>query len=65
MSELTLMHRLDRLERENRRLKFAGAAMLLGLAAVGLMGQTLGKSVEAQEFILVDPTGGSSELNWF
>ncbi len=52
----TLMQRLDRLERENRRLKVAGAILLLALAAVGAMGQVLPKAVpkvvEAERFVL-------------
>ncbi len=39
MEELNeLRQRLDRLERENRRLKIAGAILVFGLAALGSMG---------------------------
>ena len=57
----TPTQRLDRLERENRRLKFAGAILLLALAAVGAMGQVLPKAVpkvvEAERFLLRDARG--------
>ena len=57
----TLTQRLDRLERENRRLKLAGAIRLLALAAVGAMGQVLPKAVpkvvEAEGFALLDAQG--------
>ncbi len=57
----TLTQRLDRLERENRRLKIAGAVLLLALAAVGVMGQVLPKAVpkvvEAERFVLRDTRG--------
>ncbi len=56
-----LTARLDRLERENRRLKLAGAILLLALAAVGAMGQVLPKAVpkviEAERFVLRDTKG--------
>ncbi len=57
----TLTPRLDRLERENRLLKIGGAILLLGLAAVGAMGQVLPKAipkvVEAEQFVLRDTKG--------
>jgi hypothetical protein len=57
----TLTQRLDRLERDNRRLKIAGAILLLALAAVGAMGQVLPKAVpkvvEAERFVLRDTKG--------
>ncbi len=57
----TLTQRLDRLERENRRLKLAGAFLVLALVAVGAMGQVLPKAVpkvvEAERFVLRDPGG--------
>ncbi len=57
----TLTQRLDRLERENRRLKIAGAILLLALAAVGAMGQVLPKAVpkvvEAERFVVRDTKG--------
>ena len=51
-----LSERLDRLERENRRLKLAGILALAGISAVVLMGQarTGGKVVEAEKFLLRD-----------
>ncbi len=57
----TLTKRLDRLERENRRLKIAGAFLVLALVAVGAMGQMIpravSKVVEAERFVLRDATG--------
>jgi len=57
----TLTQRLDRLERENRRLKVAGAVLVLALVAVGAMGQMIpravSKVVEAERFVLRDTTG--------
>ncbi len=56
-----MTQRLDRLERENRRFKRAGAALLVGLAAVFVMGQALpakvAKVVEAQVFSVRDMSG--------
>ncbi len=57
----TLTQRLDRLERENRRLKVAGTIVFLVLVAVGAMGQVLPKAVpkvvEAERFVLRDARG--------
>lgn len=54
----TVVQRLARVERENRRLKRLGGLMLLGFTAVVLMGQTKGaRVVEAEKFVLRDPTG--------
>ena len=54
-----VLQRLDRLESENRRLKLLGGLVLLGVAAVGLMGQAskMVEVVEAKRFILRDSTG--------
>ena len=54
-----LTRRLDRLERENRRLRRAATAIALGVAAVFLMGQTVPKSpaVETQKLVLKDRGG--------
>ena len=56
-----LTQRLDRLERENRRLKLLGALALLGLAALTLMGQTaptpVANTLEAERFVLRDGAG--------
>lgn len=56
----TLVVRLERLERENRRLRRAGAVALAGVALV-LMGQTtsgeVAKVVEATQFVLRDSKG--------
>ncbi len=53
-----LVLRLDRLERENRWLKRIGALMVVGIAAVALMGQAtpikVAKVIEAEEFIIRD-----------
>jgi len=57
----TLTHRLDRLERDNRRLKLGGAFLVLALVSVGAMGQVLPKAVpkvvEAERFVLRDTKG--------
>jgi hypothetical protein len=55
-TETTLMNRLERLERSNRRLKSLTAC---GLLAVAVMGQArpVPQSIEAQEFLVKDPGG--------
>ena len=57
----TLARRLDRVERENRRLKQAGVVALGVIAAVLLMGQAtqgkVAKVIEAEKFVLRDPVG--------
>ncbi len=56
----TLARRLDKVERENRRLKQAGTAVLAVMAAVVLMGQgtlTARKTIRAQNFVIVDSNG--------
>src|SRR5262249_409088 len=56
-----LARRLERLERENRRLKLAGALTLVGPAALVVMGQTaptqVANSIEAERFVLRDAGG--------
>ncbi len=54
-----LVRRIDRLERENRRLRRAATAIALGVAAVFLMGQTVPKGpvVETQKLVLKDKRG--------
>ncbi len=54
-----LTQRLERLERENRRLKRAGALALLLAGGVFLMGQSLPASrvVEAEKLVIRDTTG--------
>ena len=56
-----VVERLDRVERENRRLKKAGVAILAGIAGVVLMGQAMptkvAKVVEAEKFVLKDTAG--------
>ncbi len=63
----TLARRLDRVERENRRLKRAGVLALTVIAAMVLMGQAAsklappgkpGKIVGAEQFIVHDARGG-------
>ncbi|MFQ5848888.1 MAG: hypothetical protein ACE5IQ_14595 [Candidatus Methylomirabilales bacterium] len=50
--------RLNRLERENRRLKKLGSVALAVIAATVLMGYVVGeKVVEAERFVLLDPNG--------
>lgn len=57
----TLGQRLDRVERENRRLKRAGIVAVAVIAAVVLMGQAtprkVAKVVEAEKFVLRDAGG--------
>ncbi len=57
----TLARRLDRVERENGRLKLAGALVLIGMAAAMLMGQAtprkVAKVIEAEKFVLRDAGG--------
>lgn len=55
----TLTQRLDRLERQNWRLKQMAGLILVGIAALVLMGEALPKSrtVEAEEFVLKDASG--------
>lgn len=57
----TLVRRLDRVERENRRLKRAGLVVLAGIAALVLMGQAkpdkVAEVVEAEKFVLREPSG--------
>ncbi len=57
----TLARRLDRVERENRRLKQAGVVAVAVIVAVVLMGQATGgkvvEVVEAQRFLLRDSKG--------
>ena len=57
----TLVERLDRLERENRRLKWVGSVVLIGITALVLMGQAgprhVFKIVQAEQFVLRDPSG--------
>jgi len=58
---MTIEQRLDRLERQNRMLKGAGAAVLLGLLAVGVMGATQQEEipdvVKAREFEVIGKDG--------
>jgi len=53
--------RLDRLERENRWMKSIGTLVVVGIAAVVLMGQAkprkVPKVIEAEQFRLMDPDG--------
>ncbi len=57
----TLARRLDRVERENRRLKQAGVIALAVIAVVVLMGQAtqgkVAKVIEAEKFVLRDADG--------
>ena len=57
----TLAQRLDRVERENRRLKQAGVVALAVIAAVVLMGQATGsevaKVIQAEKFVVRDAAG--------
>ena len=55
----TLTRRIERLERENRRFKRAGATIAIGIVAVLLMGQAPAKSctLEAEKLVLKDRSG--------
>jgi len=58
--ELTaLVERLEKVERQNRRMKFTGAVVLVLASATLLMGQAPPKRrvVEAEEFVLRDESG--------
>ncbi len=54
-----LTQRVERLERENGRLKRVGAVIVFGIVAAFLMGQAMPRSttVEAQRFVLKDKRG--------
>jgi len=53
-----LLERIEKLERSNRRLKLGGLVLLVGLAAIGVMGQARQpQTVEAQEFVVKDAGG--------
>ena len=60
----SLLQRVDRLERENRRLKAVGLTVLVLIIAVMLMGQTFDEVMAAhvmmaREFILMDEHGNT------
>lgn len=64
MNEPTIdnvVQRMDRLERENRRMKLVGVLVLLGIAAVMVMGQAkaprVARVIEAERFVLRDENG--------
>ena len=62
MNDVDVTRRLERLEAENRRLKRIGAASVLVVGAIILMGQATPKkgppvAIEAQAFVLVDGLG--------
>jgi len=61
-----IRQRLEKLERENRRLKRAGSVGLLVVAAGFLMAQgKYNRRIEAEEFVLTDAHGsGRAELAW-
>ncbi len=64
MAEPTIenvLKRLEHVERENRYLKRIGAVMLIGIAAVAIMGQArpskVAKVIEAEQFVVRDRDG--------
>ena len=63
MNEPTIDKLVQRLERENRRLKRIGSLVLVGIAAVVLMGQAtpkkVAKVIKAEKFLLVDKDTGT------
>ena len=54
-----LVERVERMERQNRRIKFSGAVVLVLAAGTLLMGQAspMRRVVEAEEFVLRDESG--------
>jgi len=62
MNEQSLVTRVNRLERENRRMKLAGVLVLIGIVGVIVMGQAkprkVTKVIEAEKFVLIDKTLG-------
>ena len=57
---MKMEERLDRLERENRRLKRAGAlvaALAVSILAMGAAAPEKGKKIEAEEIVLKDAAG--------
>ena len=64
----SLARRLDRVEREDRRLKQAGVVALVVIAAVMLVAMAtppvLTKVVEAEKFVLKDIHGKVCALAW-
>ena len=62
MSEATLLEsRVDKIERDNRRLKLTVGALLLALAAVPLIGAVMPEQIpeliQAREFQVIDENG--------
>lgn len=53
-----LVHRLERVERQNRHLRFAGVLLFMILGAFAVMGVSLGERVlNADAFTLTGPKG--------
>ena len=63
MKEENIVRRLERLERENRRLKHAGLAALVTVLSIALLAamrpQDQSNVIEAQRIIVRDPVSGS------
>jgi len=61
MIEQSLVTRVNRLERENRRMKLMGVLVLVGIAAVMVMGQAktlkTAKEIESERFVVKDEDG--------
>lgn len=54
----SILRRLERLEKQNRRLKAIGAALLILISTILFMGQTgPNRTVEAERFVLKDAQG--------
>lgn len=63
MDRATLHDRVDRLERENRRLKMVGAALLVTLSLLGAAkSQEVPEEIVARRFRVVDANGEMSAL---
>jgi hypothetical protein len=61
----TVLERLTKLERQNRRLKRTGVAALIVAASLAFMGQaSKPKTIEANEFILRDASGNTRAKLW-
>jgi hypothetical protein len=61
-----LVNRIGKVERENRRMKRAGLALVILSATLVLMGQSQAtKVVEANEFVLKDASGHMRARLWF
>src|SRR5689334_2274661 len=61
---MSVEERLDRLERENRRLKVVGLILVMIFASVFVMGQARPVTYVGDMFTLARPAGGVAGLLW-